>query len=140
MMTCSTVLAGGKIFVDTTVSNSDYYPWITKMEIGPIDWVYESEDVAGRAYRVVVTTSEIYNSMYFEEITIGDEGCCVKVSSTRMFEIEQFAKKAGLKGELASLRFVEWLSPTSFKFKFHNRSFILRNVEKKIVSVMESNS
>ena len=140
LITCSAVLGGDQILVNTTVSNSDFYPWITVMKRGTVDWVYESDDVEGRAYRVVVLTSEIYNTVYFEEITIGDEGCCVKVASTREFEIGQFAKKAGFKGELAGFRFVDWLSPTSFKFKFKNRLFILRNVEKKQVSVTESNS
>jgi len=111
------------------------YPWITFMSEGPMNWLKESTsfEIKGRAYRVVVTTSEIYNRLLIEEITKGDEGCCVRVSSIREVDLDQFMEKCGLIGERSGFEFVRWLSPTSFEFRFHERNFQVLNVEKSHV-------
>ncbi|MFH0959040.1 MAG: hypothetical protein V1897_10095 [Pseudomonadota bacterium] len=52
-------------------------------------------DAQSRTYRVVVTTSEIYNRVYIEEITSGDEGCCAKIVSVREINLEQLYRRFG---------------------------------------------
>ena len=68
------------------IDKVDYYEWLTSLSVGPFEWVEMSQDdyenagpnvVVGRRYRVAVATSEIYSSVYIEEITEGSEGCCV---------------------------------------------------------------
>ena len=77
-----------------TAKYANHYPWITFLSEGPIDW-FENDETAkvqGRAYRVVVLTSEIYNTIYLEEITLGREGCC-----KRLAQIRKFTSKIGVR-------------------------------------------
>ena len=72
--------SGQPVAIPMTADMADYYPWITFLSQGPIDWFAtdESAPVQGRAYRLVITTSEIYNTVYIEMVTFGGEGCCKK--------------------------------------------------------------
>ena len=125
------------VHVPTLPAKANYYPWITYLSQGPTHWI-ESRDenkTQGRAYRVVVLTSDIYNTVYFEEVALGREGCCKKVLQVRKFDLEAFASKYGLKGELAGFEFARWLGPTSFVFTFGDRGFVVSELNKQYVRV-----
>ena len=107
------------------------YPWITFLSQGETNWK------EGYALRVVVTTSEIYSSVYFDKITFGEEGCCAKVVSTRKMNLEEFARIFSLQGELAGFEFVSWMTSSSFRFKMHNRLFELTELNKDKVLIKE---
>jgi hypothetical protein len=87
--------------VPMSAAKADYYPWVTFLSEGPIDWFSndESAPVQGRAYRLVITTSEIYNTVYIEMVTFGGEGCCKKLKSVRKFDIAYFCKTFNFIGE-----------------------------------------
>tara|TARA_R110000868_G_scaffold407190_1_gene688403 strand:+ start:365 stop:670 length:306 start_codon:yes stop_codon:yes gene_type:complete len=78
-------LANGQaIELDLKPVNKDYYVWITSLNEGPDNWLYEPKgEIEGTAYRACITTSEIYNSLYLEEVTFGTEGCCKRISSKK---------------------------------------------------------
>jgi hypothetical protein len=107
------------------------YAWIIQLIQGSTDWDHSC------AYRIVVTRSEIYNTVYIEKVTFGEEGCCAKVVSTRKFNLEQFAESFDIKGELAGFEFHAWINPTVFKFKMHDRIFKVSDISKDIVQVEE---
>jgi len=118
---------------------ADYYPWITYLSQGPTDWLDEKSTsvVQGRAYRIVVLTSEIYDSVYIEEITSGDEGCCVSVTSIRKLDLDQLFSEFGIVGERTGFKLIRWLSPTSVEFSIHSRKFRMTNIADKQVEVRE---
>jgi hypothetical protein len=136
VLLASTATAGS-VFVSTEPAKANYYQWITFLSEGPIDWFEENENakVQGRAYRVVVLVSEIYNTVYLEEVTFGSEGCCKEVLSTRRFDLKAFTSAFGFKGELSGFEFVQWLSPTSFVFRYHERNFVMSAINKAKVKV-----
>ena len=123
--------------VSTEPAKADYYPWITFLSQGPIDWFEKNENakVQARAYRVAVLVSEIYNTVYLEEVTFGSEGCCKKLSRSRRFDLKGFASAFGFTGELSGFEFVRWVNPTSFVFRYHERNFVMSAINKTEVKV-----
>jgi hypothetical protein len=89
------------VVIATSPAKADYYPWITFLSEGPVDWFAKDENapVQGRAYRVVITTSEIYNDVYIELVTLGREGCCKKLRSVRKFDLDAFCSAFNFIGE-----------------------------------------
>jgi hypothetical protein len=130
-------VAAEPIAVSTTPAKADYYPWVTFLSQGPIDWFEKNENakVQGRAYRVAILVSEIYNTVFLEEVALGSEGCCKKLSRSRQFDLKAFAASYGFKGELSAFEFVRWLSPTSFVFRYRDRNFVMSAINKVQVKV-----
>jgi hypothetical protein len=129
--------AGDPITVSTEQAKANYYPWITFLSEGPTDWFEKNENakVQGRAFRVAILVSEIYNTIYLEEVTLGSEGCCKKLSRSRRFDLKGFASAFGFAGELSGFEFVRWLSPTSFVFRYRERNFVMSAINKAEVKV-----
>ena len=115
----------------------DYYEWITSLSEGPAQSlaVDELAKVQARILRVVVLTSEIYNTVYIEEITIGREGCCRRLKSIRKLDLEDWAQQLKTKGELAGFRIVRWNTPTTAEVEFQGRAFVLSELDRARVRV-----
>ena len=112
--------------IPTTLrATQDYYPWITALSSGPVQWTSdeETEISRGLAYRVVVLTSEIYDTVLLEEITLGNEGCCVALGTVRELDLRALADHFGLRGEMSGFRLTRWMGPDSFEFQLHRRTF-----------------
>ena len=134
-------------YVNTRIQKTvDYYVWITALSVGEKIRTNISEmnqeklgkkAIDARQFRVAVTTSEIYNSVYLEEITHGPEGCCLKFAKIRKLDLHDMQKKFKLQGELSGFEVSYWTSPTSFKFKIHNRTFELSDLDKTKVYIEE---
>ncbi|CAN1209769.1 hypothetical protein TUMEXPCC7403_06060 [Tumidithrix helvetica PCC 7403] len=125
------------IVIQTKPANANYYPWIVQLSQSPIDWFEKDVNakVQGRAYRVVVLLTDIYNSVFFEQVTFGMEGCCKKVASVRQFDIRAFSTKFGFTSEITGFKFMRWLSPTSFIFRYKDRLFVMTEIDKPEVLV-----
>lgn len=123
--------------VSTEPAKANYYPWVTFLSQGPIDWFERNENakVQGRVYRVAILVSEIYSTVYLEEVTLGSEGCCKKLSRSRRFDLKGFASAFGFDGELSGFEFVRWLGPTSFVFRYRERNFVMSAINKAEVKV-----
>jgi hypothetical protein len=134
-------------YVNTSIQKTaDYYVWITMLSPGEKIWNNLSDKdyerlgekaIAARQFRIAVTTSEIYNTVYLEEITEGPEGCCRKFVKIRQLDLNDMQKKFNLRGELAGFEVYYWTSPTSFKFKLQDRTFDLSGLDKLKVFVEE---
>jgi hypothetical protein len=113
------------------------YPWISFLSLGPYEWLEKPQtpEIHGRAYRIVVTTSEIYDKVYVEEITVGDEGCCQRVRKTRQFDLNAFAKKYRFFGEQSGFKFLRWTGAKSFEFKYQGHTFTMSHIDKDNVTI-----
>tara|TARA_R110002074_G_scaffold393150_1_gene579377 strand:+ start:196 stop:642 length:447 start_codon:yes stop_codon:yes gene_type:complete len=114
----------------------NYYPWITFLSSGPIKWIDAGEhetDTTGTTYRVVVTTSEIYDTVRIEKITLGFEGCCVKFSSVQKLDLRKVQNDFGMIGEISGFKFQEWTQFNVFRFSFNSKNF-----EAKIIGPNET--
>lgn len=104
--------------------NKDYYAWITFLNEGPVNWLDEPEgEIEGRAYRTCITTSEIYNSLYIEEVTFGTEGCCKQIASKKELDLYELFIQFGLTGEVANVEFSKWVDKSTFQLQIHNQLF-----------------
>ncbi|MFC2152535.1 hypothetical protein ACFLSE_08410 [Bacteroidota bacterium] len=110
-------------------TEKDYYQWITFLSEGDIDWLdIPIQGVEGVSYRVIVTTSEIYNQIYIETATFGTEGCCKKITDKRELPLKDVFKVFNLKGEITGIEFVEWIHSVSFIFKIGNEKFKVEDI------------
>lgn len=104
--------------------NKDYYAWITSLNEGPVNWLDEPDgEIEGRAYRTCITTSEIYNSLYIEEVTFGTEGCCKQIASKKELDLYELFIKFGLTGEVANIEFSKWINKSTFQLQIKGQSF-----------------
>lgn len=105
----------------TDVSKENYYNIITYLNEGePTD--------NGKVYRVVISTSEIYDSLIIETLTMGEEGGNVKVINRRKVDLENLWSVFHLTGEISGLKFIKWINPTSFSLKIANKIFVFKNI------------
>ncbi len=103
------------------VSHKDYYTGITYLNEG------DTND-NGKAYRILICTSEIYDDLIIETVTIGEEGGNVKIISRRQIDIDSFWNAFHLKGEISGLKFVKWLNANSFILEAQDRKFVFKNI------------
>ncbi len=125
--------AQSAIKVETIILDKpDYYKWLTSLSLGPKKWnkliqeEYENAGenvVVGKNYRVAVATSEIYSTVYIEEITQGSEGCCMKLRSIQKLDLYDFQKKFKLKDKLGGFKVLGWENYSTFIFTIHGREF-----------------
>jgi Ni,Fe-hydrogenase maturation factor len=79
-------------------------------------------------YRVVITTSEVYDNLIIECLTIGEESGNVKIVSRRKVDLESIWSSFHFNGEISGLEFVKWLNPNSFSFKIHNKILVFKDI------------
>ena len=125
------------VAIKTTPANTNYYAWIVQLSQSPIDWFASDVNakVQGKAYRVVILLVDIYNSVFIEQVTFGTEGCCKKVTNTRMVDLKTFSEKFGFTDEINGFRFMRWISTTSFIFRYKDRLFVMNAIDSPEVKV-----
>jgi hypothetical protein len=116
--------------------DQDYYAWITSLNESPINWLKKSEnDIRGRAYRICITTSEIYNSLYIEEVTFGSEGCCKKILSKKELDLYELFKEYQIRGEVTNVKFLKWIDATTCQLTIKDKIYSVSNLDSDIVKV-----
>jgi len=111
----------------------DYYAWITFLSEGPVNWMDVPEgEVTGKAYRACITTSEIHNNLYIEEITYGPKGCCKQISSKKELDLFELLIKFELTGEVTNVHFSQWIDNSTFEIEIKDQLFS--------ISIGESNA
>jgi hypothetical protein len=117
-------------------SSKDYYPWITYLNEGPINWIEsQNEGSKGISFRLIITTSEIYDDIKIEKATVGEEGGGKKIISKRLVDRESLRAAFDLKGEISGITFKKWLTPTSFELIIQDKTLIFENIDKDTISV-----
>ena len=117
------------------VTEKNIYPWITFLSEGNKTWLKMStkEGITSFANRVIITTSEIYNTIYFEKVTFGEEGCCKQVEYIVEFDLQSFANKYFIGGELTGFHFMSWQKDGSFDFEMKNQKFNVQISKEKVL-------
>ena len=128
----SAVFPQEKLITTSRLKGPPDHVWISMLTEGPTDWV------GGSSYRVVVTTSEIYDHVYIEKVTYGDEGCCKRLASIRALDLKEFAQAFNLPGEISGFKFVKWDSSSAFTFSMRDRYFRAYDIQKPKVKIIET--
>lgn len=131
----SGVMAGEAVAINTTPVEPDYYAWITEVSCGPREYFNDTDTSSGYEYRVVVTVSEIYNQVFIELITMGDEGSGKEVASAREVDLYQVQQEFDIRSEISGFELIDWLSVTSFIFKLRGRFFLASNIDQEKLSI-----
>jgi len=121
-------------------SSTDYYPWITYINEGPINWIKSKDESSkGTSFRLIITTSEIYDDILIEKAIVGEEGGGKKIVSRRLVERDSLRADFDLKGEISGITFKKWLTPTSFELIIQDKTLIFQNIDKNTISVKRLN-
>jgi hypothetical protein len=130
------------------IEKPDYYNWITILDEGPrifIDYEPEQEDsffinkdaVVSYSYRVIITTSEIYNSIYIEKVIFGIEGSNARISKIKKINMDEFQAKFKIKGEIAGFELEKWINEKIFLIKRNDRKFKFSAIDQPNIIVEE---
>jgi hypothetical protein len=102
----------------------DSYSSIVFLTEGEVRWLDTPVgEIEGISYRVIITRSDIYNSLFIEKITYGTEGCCKNIVSTKEIPVNELFKLFSITGEHAGVKFVEWIDSASFVISIYDRSY-----------------
>lgn len=116
-------------------TSDDIYPWISFMTEGPSIEREESETF--EFFRLVITTSEIYNSIYFEKCSQGLEGGGRRIEWKRLIDDDALSQKFSMRGEFAGVTLVGWRGWNTVVLNIHGDKYIFKNIENELVTVQK---
>jgi hypothetical protein len=117
-------------------SSDDYYSWITYLNEGPINWVDSKDNgTMGISFRLIITTSEIYDNIIIEKARVGEEGGGEKILSKKQVDIEGLRVPFDLQGEIAGIKFVKWITSTSFELVILGKTLLFENIDRELIQV-----
>lgn len=108
--------------------SATYYPWIEQVLASPTEWfdAAQADGVLGVRTRAVVLRSEIYVSLFIERVSLGDEGCCMRLRSVHRVDLEAVARAFGLRGELSRFSLDSAVAPGVFRVNLQDVPMTLR--------------
>jgi len=123
-------------FKTESAENNDYYEWMRYLKEGPCVWLDAPEkDVYGYAYRFIITTAEIYDNIFIEKVSYGDEGSNKQMVYKRKLPLTDIFRKFGLEGEVGGVEFIEWIDSTSFVIKMKEKKFLVSGISGETIKV-----
>lgn len=135
-ITLSSVLVHGQEHRVMTIdkSNNYYYQWITFLSEGEINW---EGQYGGVAFRVAITTSEIYNDIYIEKVSMGEEGGNKNIEWKKLVDRDDLIDNFGLEGEFTGVEFVKWITWNSFVLNIHDKRLLFKEIEPNRILIEE---
>ena len=115
----------------------DYYAWLSELLRGPIAWS-DGQDDDGRAYRIAHLESETDDTVLVEEVSLGEEACCIKLERVRKLDLDKLMKVFGLSGGRSGFMFLRWGSSVSFHFRFREREFLASGLQSADTTIRET--
>lgn len=90
----------------------------------------KSDDCRGFRYRVNFIVHEIYYSLMIEKLSFGGIECMdISLEDSWFYSTFKIGDLLGIRGELASMEFIEWKSVDSFQFRIYKREFLVKILE-----------
>lgn len=123
-------------------SEKDIYKWITTISKGEL-FIPENQNLKefsiGEFYRLIITTSEIYNGIYIEKGIESENGGGTKIVWKRLINENDLYSNFNLRGEFSGVKFVKWNSWNSFILKIQGEKYKFNHIEKKGIEVEKMN-
>jgi hypothetical protein len=114
-------------------TSDDIYPWITTLDEGP----FNETDSTFEFFRIVITTSEIYNGIYIERCSQGLEGGGRRIKWRRLIDDEELTEKFSLRGEFAGVTLRGWRGWNSFALNILGDKYVFVELENELVTVQK---
>ncbi|WP_397447798.1 hypothetical protein [Polaribacter sp. R77954] len=86
-------------------------------------------------YRIIITTSGIYNGIYIEKGIESENGGGTKIIWKRLVNEDDFYSNFSLKGEFSGVEFIKWNSWNSFIVKIQGKEYQFNGIEKTEIKV-----
>ena len=120
------------------VSEKNIYNSITYINKGDL-FIPENEKreefPVGEFYRLIITTSEIYNGIYIEKGIESENGGGTKIVWKKHINEDDLYSNFSLRGEFAGITFVKWNSWNSFILKIQGENYKFTEIDKKKLKV-----
>jgi len=85
----------------------------------------KSDWCKGFRYRVSFIVAKIYYSILIEKLSFEGRECSdISITNSYFFNNFKIGDAIEYKGELASIKFLEWLSYNSFKIKIYEKTYL----------------
>jgi hypothetical protein len=123
-------------------SDNDIYNWITTISKGELfipEYQKTKEFPIGEFYRLIITTSEIYNGIYIEKGIENENGGGTKIVWKRLINENDFYSNFNLKGEFTGVEFIKWNSWNSFNLKIQDEKYKFNHIDKEVIEVEKMN-
>ncbi len=123
-------------------SEKNIYNWITTISKGKL-FIPENQKTKefpiGEFYRLIITTSEIYNSIYIEKGIESENGGGTKIVWKRLVNEDDLYSNFSLKGEFSDIKFIKWNTWNSFVLRMHEKNYLFNQIDKTEIKVEELN-
>lgn len=80
------------------------------------------------AFRWFITTSEIYDQIYIEKVSYGEEGGSKRLIWRKKLDMEFFNEK-GIYGEISNVGFIKWMEDESCIVSIQETKFEISNLD-----------
>jgi len=105
------------------------YELISNISLGPFGEEIKGETEITYRYRVVISTFEIYDDLFIEKFKINnEEGIPDGIDWSRMLDLKPLLKKLKISTEHQNISKIEWLSPTSLRFRLGGKLIVLEDI------------
>lgn len=143
LLTCLTSICQAQTLPVRTLKtepDSNIYSYVTFLTQGGTriidDYPRLNKTVSMFAYRVVITRSEFYKSVYFEKVIVNTKGVTDKIISRRKFDLQQFADRFETSRDFNSFGFISWsVDFGDFEFEYCKSRYIVRDMGNTVVLV-----
>jgi hypothetical protein len=115
-------------------STKEYYTDITFLSEGEF---LPNKNKTGKetAFRVIITTSEIYNMLILEKVSYGSEGGNKKIIKKTKVDLQQIWTEFEISGEISGIEFSKWLTSDSFELKIKDTNYLFKNISSSTIDV-----
>jgi hypothetical protein len=117
-------------------STKQYYTAIIYLTEGKSNTIKPTTDKLSEiAYRLVITTSEIYDEIIIEKVGYGSEGGNKQIITKRKVDLESLRSAFNLLGEISGITFSKWISWNSFELKILGKLYIIKDISSDSITV-----
>ena len=122
----------------TDKSEKNIYKWITTISKGELfipENQKKEEFLIGEFYRLIITTSGIYNEIYIEKGIESENGGGTKIIWKRLVNENDLYSNFDLTGEFSGIKFIKWNSWNSFTLRIQRENYRFNKIHKTEIEV-----
>jgi hypothetical protein len=121
-------------------SEKDIYKWITTISKGDL-FIPENQNNKefpnGEFYRLIITTSGIYNGIYIEKGSESENGGGTEIVWRRSVNEDDLYSNFQLTGEFSDINFIKWNSWNSFILRIQGENYLFNKIDKTEIEVQK---
>lgn len=96
--------------------SADYAPWIVETVVAPFGQEMASAPAGAGHWRLVVARQDGSLSLFLEQVSFGEAGCCMEVQLMRQIALDSVAIRFDIGPSFSDIWNVEAASPRGFRF------------------------